>query len=84
MRWLECIIFLAIVLALAHPVGLYLARVSERRRTFLDLVLSPVESALYRLLGVRPEQEMSAGVYAASFVIFGAACALLLFLVLLF
>jgi potassium-transporting ATPase potassium-binding subunit len=84
MRWLEYIVFIAIVLALARPTGLYLVRVSERRRTFLDPVLRPIESALYRLLGVRPEQDMSAGVYAACFVIFGAGCALLLFVVLIF
>jgi potassium-transporting ATPase potassium-binding subunit len=83
MRWVEYVVFLTIVLALAHPVGLYLARVSERRRTLLDPVLRPIESALYRLLGVRPDQEMSAGVYATCFVIFGAGCALLLFAVLI-
>ena len=47
MRWTEYIIFLAIVAALALPVGLYLARVSQRRRTFLDPLLRPVESILH-------------------------------------
>jgi len=84
MRWLEYSVFLAIVVGLARPVGRYLARVCQRRRTFLDPVLCPVESVLYRLLGVRPDQEMSAGVYIACFLLFGAGCALLLFLVLMF
>jgi len=84
MRWLEYSVFLAIVVGLARPVGLYLARVCQRRRTFLDPVLCPLESALYRLLGVCPEQEMSAGVYIACFLLFGAGCALLLFLMLMF
>ena len=81
MRWLEYVVFLVIVVALASPVGRYLARVCQRQRTFLDPVLSPVESALYRLLGVRPDQEMPPGVYIACFVLFGACCALALFLV---
>ena len=84
MRWVEYIVFLAFVVGLARPVGLYLARVCQRRRTFLDPLLRPIESLLYRLLGVCPEQEMSAGVYLASFLLLGAGCALLLFLLLMF
>jgi K+-transporting ATPase ATPase A chain len=83
-RWPGYILFLAIVLGLAQPVGLYLARVCERQRTFLDPVLVPVESLLYRVLGIRPEQEMTARVYTASFLFFGTGCAILLFLVLMF
>jgi len=84
MRWLEYVAFLAIVLGLARPFGLYLARVCQRQHTFLDPVLRPVESMLYRLLGVRPEQEMSAGVYFLCFLLFGSGCAVVLFLVLVF
>jgi len=82
MRWMEYVVFLAMVVGLAQPVGLYLARVGQRRRTFLDPVLRPVESLLYRLLGVRPEQEMAAGVYLICFLLFGAGCTMVLFLVL--
>ena len=60
--------------------GFYLAHVCQRQRTFLDLVLRPAESVLYRLLGVRPEQEMTAGVYTICFLLFGLVCACLLFL----
>jgi K+-transporting ATPase ATPase A chain len=84
MRWVEYVVFLVIVVGLASPVGRYLARVCQRQPTFLDRVLRPVEAALYRLLGVRPEQEMSAGVCIICFLLFGAGCAMLLFLVLIF
>jgi len=84
MRWLEYLVFLLIVVGLASPAGGYLTRVSLRRRTFLDPLLCPFESLLYRLLGVRPDEEMSAGVYITCFLLFGAGCALLLFLLLLF
>jgi potassium-transporting ATPase potassium-binding subunit len=82
MSWLEDAVFIATLLALAYPLGMYLTRVCERRRTFLDPLLQPVETALYRLLGVRADQEMSAAVYAGCFVSFGAGCAVLLFLLL--
>jgi potassium-transporting ATPase potassium-binding subunit len=84
MRWMEYVVFLAIVVGLAHPAGLYLARVGQRRRTFLYPVLRPIESVLYRLLGVHPEQEMTAAVYIICFLLFGAGCAVVLFLVLIF
>jgi K+-transporting ATPase ATPase A chain len=83
MSWLEYVVFLVTVLALAHPLGSYLTRVCERRRTFLDPLLRPVESRLYRLLGVHADQEMSAPTYAGCFLLFGAGCAVLLFLILM-
>lgn len=84
MRWLEYFAFLVMVVGLARPVGLYLARVSERRPTLLDPVCRPFESALYRMLGVRPDAEMSAAVYVTCFLLFGAGCAIVLFVVLMF
>jgi K+-transporting ATPase ATPase A chain len=82
MSWLEYAAFLATVFALAHPLGSYLTQVCERRRTFLDPLLSPAESLLYRLLRVDAQQEMSAATYAGCFLLFGAGCAMLLFLIL--
>jgi potassium-transporting ATPase potassium-binding subunit len=79
MHWPEYVLFLLIVVALARPVGLYLARVCEGQRTFLDPLLRPIESLLYRLLGVRPQQEMHASVYIACFVLFGAVSTIFLF-----
>jgi K+-transporting ATPase ATPase A chain len=83
MRSIEYMVFLAIVVGLAHPVGTYLARVAQRRRTFLDPVLRPLESLLYRLACVRSDQEMSARVYIICFVLFGAGCTVVLFLILM-
>ena len=83
MRWLEYVVFVLIVVGLARPAGGYLARVCQRQRSFLDPVFRPVESLFYRLLGVDAEQEMTAGIYIWCFVLFGAGCALLLFLMLM-
>ena len=48
------------------------ARVFEGEKTFLDPLLRPVERLLYRLLGVQPEQEMTAGIYLGCFLVFSA------------
>jgi K+-transporting ATPase A subunit len=72
MRSLEYIVFLALVVGLAWPVGLYLARVFEGQPTFLDPALRPIESLLYRLFGVHRGHEMTAGVYTLCFLLFSA------------
>ena len=83
MRWLEYIIFLALVVGLGKPVGLYLARVFERKPTFLDWALCPVERALYRVFKIDPEHEMSTAVYLLCFILFTVLGTALLFAVLL-
>jgi len=82
-RWLEYVVFLALVVGLARPSGLYLARVFERRPTFFDPVLRPIESLLHRLLGIDGAKEMSASVYMLCFLLFGAVSTGALFLLLL-
>jgi K+-transporting ATPase ATPase A chain len=83
MRWIEYIVFLALVIGMARPVGLYLARVFEGMPTFLDPVLIPVESLLHRMLRVRKRREMSARRYTQCFLLFSAVSTAGLFLLLL-
>src|ERR1017187_4702558 len=83
MRWLEYLVFLALVVGLARPVGLYLARVFAREPTFPDRAFRPIESLLHRWLGGRSSQEMSAGVYTLCFLLFSAVGTGGLFLLLL-
>jgi potassium-transporting ATPase potassium-binding subunit len=83
MRWIEYIVFLALVVGLAQPVGIYVARVFEGTPTFLDPIFRPVESLVYRLLGVRTNREMSARRYTLCFLLFSAISTVGLFLLLL-
>jgi K+-transporting ATPase ATPase A chain len=71
--------FLACVVLLVKPLGGYMARVFERRRTFLDPVLEPVETLLHRVLGVNPESEMRWSEYATAFFVFSLGGTLLLY-----
>lgn len=83
MRWLEYLVFVALIVGLARPVGIYLAQVFEGKATFVDPVLLPIESLLYRLLAIDRAQEMTAGVYTVCFLLFSAAGTVGLFLLLL-
>lgn len=79
--WLQIAIFFALVLLSAKPMGSYMTRVFERRKTFLDPVLRPVERLLYRATGVREGEEMRWTEYASSMLIFSLATMLLTYAV---
>ena len=75
--WLQIAVFFVLVLLCAKPMGSYMTRVFERRRTWLDPVLVPVERLLYKLTRVDPEQEMRWTTYCISMLVFSAVTALL-------
>ena len=60
------------VALLVKPVGAYLERVFERRQTFLDAVLLPIERLIHRLVGADCLREMDWKRYAVAFTLFGA------------
>ena len=68
--WLQLIFYMAVLIALAKPLGLYMTRVYQGERTFLDPILRPVEKLIYRLSGVHPDEEMNWKVYAIAMLLF--------------
>jgi K+-transporting ATPase ATPase A chain len=70
--WFQFALFSLILLAIARPVGLYLTRVLEGQRTWLDPVFRPVERLLYRLTGVNADHEMNWREYAFAMLGFSA------------
>jgi K+-transporting ATPase ATPase A chain len=79
--WLQISLFFLVTLALAAPIGTYLTAVFERRRTWLDPVLRPIERLLYRATGVKEDEEMKWTEYLASMLIFSAITLLLTYAV---
>lgn len=77
---LQVLIFLAIVLLLTKPMGLYLTAVFSGRRTWLSPVFSPVERLFYRLCGINPEEEQKWTGYVIAMLVFSVAGMLLLYL----
>ncbi|HEY5270983.1 MAG TPA: potassium-transporting ATPase subunit KdpA [Anaerolineales bacterium] len=68
--WIQLIFYLVVLIALAKPLGAFMARVYQGERTFLDPVLRPVEKLIYRLCGVRPDEGMNWKVYAIAMLLF--------------
>ena len=79
--WLQILIFFLLVLGLAHPMGSYMTRVFERRRTWLDPVLGPVERTLYKVTGIKPDEEMRWTGYVTAMLLFSACSFLLTYIV---
>ena len=70
--WLQFAIYCLILLATVRPVGIYLARVLEGERTWLDPVLRPFERLIYKLSGVKSDKEMNWREYAFAMLGFSA------------
>ena len=78
--WLQIAVFLALVLAVTKPMGIFLTHVFNRERTFMDPVLRPLERLLYRLTGVDEDHEMKWTEYAFAMLLFSVVSMLLLYL----
>jgi K+-transporting ATPase ATPase A chain len=68
--WLQLVLYLVVLLALAKPLGSYMARVFQGERTFLDRILGPVERLIYRVSGVKPDEDMNWKTYAIAMMVF--------------
>ncbi len=79
--WFQILLFFAVVLAATKPLGIFMARVFSRERTFLDPVLRPVERLLYKLTGVNEEHEMGWKEYCVAMLLFSAVSMLVLYLI---
>jgi K+-transporting ATPase ATPase A chain len=69
---LQILFFFALVLAATKPLGLFMAHVFNRERTFLDPVLRPLEKLIYRLTRVDEKREMHWTEYAVAMLLFNA------------
>jgi K+-transporting ATPase ATPase A chain len=69
----QLLLYLVVLIALAKPLGAYMARVFENRPIGLDRVLGPIERLIYRCFGVRITDEMGWKTYAVAMLLFNLA-----------
>jgi potassium-transporting ATPase potassium-binding subunit len=77
--WIEIILFCAILVALVKPLGWYMTRVFNGERTFLSLILRPVEVAIYRIGGVEEKREQHWVTYTVAMLLFHVGGFLILY-----
>ena len=79
--WLQILVFFLIILAITKPMGVFMAHVFNREKTFLDPVLRPIERLIYKLTRVEEKREMRWTEYAVSMLMFSAVSMLVLYLI---
>jgi len=80
--WALIALFVAVLAALAKPIGLWLFALYEGRRTPLHAVLAPVERGFYRLAGIDADSDQSWRRYAVHMLVFQLITALLTYVIL--
>lgn len=79
--WFQIFLFLGLTLLITKPLGVYIARVFEREKTFLDRVLRPLEKLTYRLTGVDERREMRWTEYAVAVLLYSIVSLLFLYVI---
>src|SRR5205823_7268683 len=77
--WFQILLFFALVLLVTKPLGIFMTRVFNRERTFLDPVLLPLERSLYRITGVEEKHAMRWTEYAICMLLFSLVSMLVLY-----
>ena len=68
--WIQLIFYIAVLLSLAKPLGSFMAKVYQGERTSLDRVLDPIERFIYRVSGVKADEDMNWKTYAIAVMLF--------------
>src|SRR6266481_7052768 len=68
--WFQIGLYLLAIFLLTKPLGMFMVRVFEREKTFLDPLLRPIERLIYRLCGVDETEEMRWTEYGTAMLVF--------------
>lgn len=70
---IQYILYLAVLIVLAIPLGAYIKKVMNGEKTFLSKILTPCENAVYKVMRVKKDEQMNRKKYAVSVLIFQAS-----------
>lgn len=76
---LQIAVYLTLLTLLAKPMGVYLLKVYNGEKTFLDLLFRPIERAIYAITRVDAEKEMNWKQYGVAMLIFSLVSSLILY-----
>lgn len=67
---MQYIVFLVVLVVLSIPLGTYMAKVMNGEHVFLSKILLPIENLIYKIIGVKKDEEMTWKTYLSSVVWF--------------
>ena len=79
--WFQIGLYLAVILLITKPLGVFMVRVFNREKTFLDVALRPVERLIYSLAGIDEQHEMGGTEYTIAMLLFSGVSMALLYLI---
>src|SRR6266851_1915517 len=79
--WFQIGLYLFVIFLVTKPLGVFMTRVFNREKTFLDPIFRPVERLVYRLTGVDENREMRWTEYAVAMLLFSGVSMVLLYLI---
>lgn len=77
---IQYILYLAVLVALAIPLGAYIKKVMNGEKTFLSKILTPCENLIYKIMHVKQDEQMNWKKYALSVLLFSGIGFIFLFL----
>lgn len=77
---IQYILYLAVLVVLAIPLGAYIKKIMNGEKTFLSKILTPCENAVYKVMRVNKEEQMNWKKYAVSVLVFSGIGLVFLFL----
>ena len=78
--WFQILLYLVLIFLITKPLGVFMTRVFNREKTFMDPVLRPLERLLYRVTGVDEDHEMRWTEYAIAMLLFSVVSMIVLYL----
>jgi len=79
--WFQIGLFLLVIALITKPMGVFMTRVFNREKTFLDPLLRPMEKVVYRLTGIDEKREMRWTEYAIAMLLFSGVSMALLYVI---
>jgi potassium-transporting ATPase potassium-binding subunit len=79
--WFQIGLYLLVIAVVTKPMGVFMTRVFNREKTFLDPILRPIERLVYRLTGIDEKREMRWTEYAVAMLLFSGVSMALLYVI---
>jgi K+-transporting ATPase ATPase A chain len=79
--WFQIGLYLVVIALVTKPMGVFMTRVFNREKTFLDPIFRPIERLIYRLTGIDEKREMRWTEYAVAMLLFSGVSMALLYLI---
>lgn len=67
---IQYLVFLIVLVIFSIPLGTYMAKVMNGENIFLSKILSPIENLIYKIIGVKKDEEMTWKTYLSSVIWF--------------